>query len=71
MLNRLQAFFTKHNVLNSHQHYFRQHYSTNIAMADMLDFITKSTDNKLKVLALFLDVSKAFDSLITQFYYQN
>ena len=32
-------------------------------MADMLDFITKSIDNKLKVLALHLDVSKAFDSL--------
>ena len=64
-LNRLQAFFSEHNVLNPHQHSFRQLYSTNTAMDDMLDFITKSIDNKLKVLALYLDVSKAFDSLIT------
>ena len=56
MLNRMQAFFTKHNVLNPHQHGFRQHYSTNTAMGDMLDFITKSIDNKLKTLALYLDV---------------
>ena len=38
MLNRLQTFFTKHNVLNPHQDDFRQHYSNNTAMADMLDF---------------------------------
>ena len=63
MLNRLQAFFTNHNVLNPHQHGFRQHYSTNTAMTDMLDFITKSIDNKLKVLALYLDGSEVFDSL--------
>ena len=63
VLNHLQAFCTKRNVLNPHQHGFRPHCFTNTVMADMLDFITKSIDNKLKVLALYLDVSKAFENL--------
>ena len=63
VLNHLQAFCTKRNVFNPHQHGFRLHCFTNTVMADMLDFITKSIDNKLKVLALYLDVSKAFENL--------
>jgi hypothetical protein len=63
MLNRFSVFFDRNNILNPHQHGFRQHYSTNTAMADMLDNITKCTDKKLKVLALYIDMSKAFESL--------
>ena len=35
--------------------------STTTTIADLLDFITLSLDNKLTALALFIDVSKAFD----------
>ena len=38
------------------------HFTTT-AIADLLDLITLSLDNKLIVLTLFVDVSKAFDSL--------
>ena len=37
--------------------------STTTAIAYLLNFITISLDNKLTALALFIDVSKAFDSL--------
>ena len=63
ILNRLIVFLNKHNVLNKHQHGFRQNFSTNTALADVLNYITSKLDNKLAVLALFVDISKAFDSL--------
>ena len=37
--------------------------STTTAIADLLNFITLSLDNKLTALVLCIDVSKAFDSL--------
>ena len=37
--------------------------STTTTISDLLDFITISLDNKLTALVLFIDVSKAFDSL--------
>ena len=63
MLNRLIVFLNKHNVLKKHQHGFRQNFSTITALADVLDYITSKLDNKLFVLALLIDISKAFDSL--------
>ena len=63
MLNRLIVFLNKHNVLNKHQHGFRQNFFTNTALADVLDYITSKLDKKLSVLALFVDISKVFDSL--------
>ena len=63
MLNRLIVFLNKHNVLNKHQHGFHQNFSTNTALADVLDYITSKLDNKLSVLALFVDISKALESL--------
>ena len=63
ILNKLITFFDKHNILNMHQHGFRPKYSTSTALTDVLDYITHSIDNKLSVIALFVDISKAFDSL--------
>ena len=56
-------FFNKCNVLNKHQHGFRQNFSANTALADVLDYIPSKLDNKLSELALFVDISKAFGSL--------
>jgi hypothetical protein len=63
MLCRISAFFSKHNVLNLHQHGFRPSFSTSSALIDVLDCITAALDRKFVALALFIDVSKAFDSL--------
>ena len=63
MLNRLTDFINKHDILNMHQHGFRNNHSTNSALVDVQDFITFHFDNKMYVLALFVDISKALDSL--------
>ena len=61
--NRLISFFNKHDILHSSQHGFRTNHSTNSAIAEALDCVTLALNKKLLSLALFIDVSKAFDSL--------
>ena len=60
---RLTSFFNKHDILNSSQYGFRTNHSTNSAIAEVLDCVTLALNKKLLSLALFIDVSKAFDSL--------
>ena len=61
--NRLISFFNEHDILHSSQHGFRTNHSTNSAIAEVLDCVTLALNKKLLLLALFIDVSKAFDSL--------
>ena len=61
--NRLISFFNKQDILHSSQHGFRTNHSTNSAIAEVLDCVTLALNKKLLSLALFIDVSKAFDSL--------
>ena len=61
--NRLISFFNKHDILHSFQHGFRTNHSTNSAIAEVLECITLALNKKILSLALFFDVSKAFDSL--------
>ena len=63
MLARLSTFIYKNNVLNAHQHGFRPLHSINSFLTDVLDYITAALDRKYVALALFIDVSKAFNSL--------
>ena len=57
------SVFTKHNVLHASQHGFRPRHNTITAISDALDSITSALNEKLLSIALFIDVSKAFDSL--------
>ena len=59
----LSTFICKNNVLNAHQHDFQPLHSTNSSLTDVLVYITAALDRKYVALALFIDVSKAFDSL--------
>ena len=63
MFSRFANFLSKHNVLNIHQHGFRAKFSTNSALFAVLNCVTDALDKKLVALALFIDISKAFDSL--------
>ena len=49
--------------MHSSQHGFRINHSTNSAIAEILACVTLALNKKLLSLALFIDVSKAFDSL--------
>lgn len=61
--DRLHNFFTEHNVISEHQFGFRKKFSTEMALAVTIDNITSKLDKKQKVIGLFLDLKKAFDTV--------
>ena len=63
MLNRVQKFFDSNCILNNNQHGFRPQYRAVIAMVQFLNLIHDAFKRKEFVLALFIDVAKAFDYL--------
>jgi hypothetical protein len=60
---RLKNYIAKYNILYKFQFGFREKYSTNLALTAYMDFITKSIDSGDKVASVFIDLSKAFDTL--------
>ena len=60
---RLTTFLNKHNILHASQHGFRTNHSTLTVVAEALNSVTISLNNKFLSIELFVDVSKAFDSL--------
>jgi hypothetical protein len=63
MYDRVMTFVTKHNILYGYQFGFRKKHSTSLALIKLLDNITKSLDEEKMVLGVFLDFSKAFDTV--------
>jgi hypothetical protein len=60
---RIHDFITKHNILTPDQFGFRPKHSTYMAINKLYDLITSSLDNKYHTIGIFLDLSKAFDTL--------
>ena len=56
-------FLLTQEVLNKSQYSFRKHHSTNHAVHEFLDNVTTSIDNKINTIVIFLDLSKAFDTI--------
>ena len=63
MYNRLLNFINKHNLLYAYQFGFRQKYSTYMALLTLVDKISTALDEGDKVIGIFLDFSKAFDTV--------
>ena len=63
MYSRLLSFINKHNILYAYQFGFRNHHSPNLALIILVDRISKALENGDFVLGLFLDFSKAFDTV--------
>ena len=64
MHKRLMSFLVnKHNLLSENQFGFRENYSTHMALINVIDQISKSMDEKQFCSGLFLDLSKAFDTI--------
>lgn len=61
--NRLINYLENKNLLASNQYGFRKGKSTEDAVLDLTEFITRSVDNNLKCTGVFLDLSKAFDTV--------
>lgn len=61
--NRLTKYLEQKNLLAKNQYGFRTGKSTDDAIHDFTDFITKKIDQKQKCLTIFLDLAKAFDTV--------
>ena len=63
MYNRLIDFIDKSQILSKHQYGFRKNRSTELAIIELVDKITKGIDQEKYTLGIFLDLSKAFDTI--------
>ena len=61
--NKVMDFISENNVLYDHQYGFRKGRSTQQAIITLVDRITKSQDIGDIVIALFIDLKKAFDTI--------
>ena len=63
MYNRLLKFINDNNVLYKYQFGFREGHSPNLALMLLVDKISRALEEGDVVLGLFLDFSKAFDTV--------
>ena len=63
MYSRLLSFINKHSILYAFQFGFRMLHSPNLALIILVDRISKALENGDFVLGIFLDFSKAFDTV--------
>ena len=60
---RLFKFLINNNLLNPNQFGFIKGYSTDYALLQLYDKITESLSNREHIIGVFMDLSKAFDTL--------
>ena len=63
MYNRLVAYLNEYRILFSYQFSFRKQHSTYVALMTLMVKLTKCLDNDEYVIGVFLDFSKAFDTV--------
>ena len=61
--NRLNSYIKKFNLLTDTQYGFRENRSTNMAISTLFDSLVTNMDNGLITGGIFLDLSKAFDTV--------
>jgi len=60
---RLLSFIELHDILSSSQYGFRKKHSTYMAIMNFYDKVTEAIDKSEFCLGIFIDLSKAFDTL--------
>jgi len=60
---RIISYLDKYNIIDPSQYGFRKHHSTEFALLHLIDRISQDLENKKYVIAITIDLQKAFDSL--------
>jgi hypothetical protein len=63
MFSQLYEYLDKNKLLCPQQFGFRPHHSTELAALQLVDILVKEMDNGNKPISIYLDLSKAFDTL--------
>ena len=61
--NQLKFFCQTENILASNQYVFQSGYNTTVFLIDLIDEVTKALDEEKYAVSIFLDLSKAFDTV--------
>ena len=60
---RLNSYLNNYNLLTHKQYGFRENHSTYMALVDLVDRVSKEIDSGQLSLGIFIDLSKAFDTI--------
>ena len=63
MYSRLYSYLTENNILFNKQFGFRASHSTEYALLELVDQVTNTFNDKNHLLGIFIDLSKAFDTV--------
>lgn len=61
--NQLTDYLMENKLLHPYQYGFRKNHSTELAGLHLVDTIVSRLDNRFKSIGIFMDLSKAFDTL--------
>ena len=61
--NQLYKYFQDNDLFYTHQYGFRTQHSTELASNELIDLIYKDLDDKKNPIVVYMDLSKAFDTL--------
>ena len=64
ILDQISNYFINNNLLSMQQYGFRAKHSTEFASLNLVDHLTYKLDNGLIPSNIYIDLSKAFDTLI-------